>query len=122
MKFIIMVWFAFLARHRPVSTRANPACINMTKKPVTRVQTKLMAILFCPTWFAMSLIVRPFLGSLTVTSLTFPVREPSGSPLARASAGGTGVFAKSVSIIGFGTDGVVAGAVGAAGTAGGGLE
>ena len=49
MKFIIMVWFAFLARQRPVSTIAKPACMNMTRKPETSVQMKLMAILFWPT-------------------------------------------------------------------------
>ena len=31
-----------LGRHRPVSTMAKPACMNMTRKPVTRVQVKLM--------------------------------------------------------------------------------
>ena len=35
-----MVWATFLARMRPVSTSANPACMNMTRKPATRVQTK----------------------------------------------------------------------------------
>ena len=54
MKFIIMVWLAFFARHRPVSTIANPACMNMTRKPQIRVHTKLMAILFCPTWLTKS--------------------------------------------------------------------
>ena len=49
MKFIIMVWLAFFARHSPVSTIAKPACMNMTRKPVTSVQTKLMAIWFWPT-------------------------------------------------------------------------
>ena len=43
MKFIDMVWAAFLARMRPVSTSANPACMNMTRKPATSVQTKLPA-------------------------------------------------------------------------------
>jgi hypothetical protein len=38
-----MVWAAFLARHMPVSTRAKPACMNMTRKPAISVQTKLMA-------------------------------------------------------------------------------
>jgi hypothetical protein len=41
MKFIDMVWAAFLARHNPVSTSAKPACMNMTRKPATNVQTKL---------------------------------------------------------------------------------
>ncbi len=31
MKFIIMVWDADLARVNPVSTSANPACMNMTR-------------------------------------------------------------------------------------------
>ena len=68
MKFIIMVWLAFLARQRPVSTMAKPACMNMTRKPVTSVQTKLIAILFWPTWFTTSPIVRPFFASATATS------------------------------------------------------
>ena len=109
MKFIIMVWLAFLARHRPVSTMANPACMNMTRKPVTRVQTKLMAILFWPTWLAMSPMVRPFalgvlsvMGSATVMSETLPVRLPSGSPLARALASGAGMLLRSASVIGTG--------------------
>ncbi len=48
MKFIIMVWLAFFARQSPVSTIANPACMNMTRKPVTSVQTKLIAMPFWP--------------------------------------------------------------------------
>ena len=40
MKFIEKVCEAFLARMRPVSTRAKPACMNMTRKPATNVQTK----------------------------------------------------------------------------------
>ena len=43
MKFIDMVCAAFFARMRPVSTSANPACMNMTRKPATSVQTKLPA-------------------------------------------------------------------------------
>ncbi len=42
MKFMAMVCDAFLARHMPVSTIANPACMNMTRKPVTIAQTMLM--------------------------------------------------------------------------------
>ena len=41
MKFIDMVCAAFLARMRPVSTSAKPACMNMTRNPATSVQTKL---------------------------------------------------------------------------------
>src|SRR5579859_7272794 len=87
-KFIMMVWLAFLARHRPVSTAAKPACINMTRKPVIRVQTKLIATLFCPTWLRASPKVSPTLGLETVTSFTVPVRPPDASPLAISSAEG----------------------------------
>ena len=41
MKFIDIVWAAFFARMRPVSTSAKPACMNMTRKPAISVQTKL---------------------------------------------------------------------------------
>src|SRR5213592_1960649 len=43
MKFMVMVWAAFLARVKPVSTSAKPACMNITRNPATRVHTKLMA-------------------------------------------------------------------------------
>src|SRR6266496_4864714 len=43
MKFMVMVWAAFLARVKPVSTSAKPACMNITRKPATSVQTKLIA-------------------------------------------------------------------------------
>src|SRR5882757_8720575 len=93
MKFIIMVWFAFLARHRPVSTMANPACMNITRNPVTRVHTKLMATRFCPTWLTASASVTPFVASAGTTSLTVPVLVPPGSPLARSSVeGGCAAF------------------------------
>ncbi len=42
MKFIAITCAAFLARHKPVSTNAKPACMNMTRKPVTSVQTMLI--------------------------------------------------------------------------------
>src|ERR1700682_1322553 len=112
MKFIAMVWAAFLARQSPVSTMANPACMNMTRKPVISVQTKLMAILSWPTWFTRSLIVTPFWPSLTAMSLAVPVSAPSGSPLALASALGTGAAATSASVIGFGVGAAAAGAAG----------
>ena len=63
MKFIIMVWLAFLARHRPVSTMAKPACMNMTRKPATSVQTKLIAMRFWPAWFTRSVRVSGLVGS-----------------------------------------------------------
>jgi hypothetical protein len=37
-KFIAIVWATFLARTSPVSTSANPACMNITRKPATSVQ------------------------------------------------------------------------------------
>ena len=43
MKFIIIVWLAFLARHRPASTTANPACMNMIRKPQSSVQREVDA-------------------------------------------------------------------------------
>src|SRR5882724_2954575 len=46
MKFMVNVWAAFLARVNPVSTMAKPACMNMTRKPVIRVHTKLIATVF----------------------------------------------------------------------------
>jgi len=45
MKFIIMVWATFLARVKPVSARAKPACMNMTRKPVKSVHIMLIATL-----------------------------------------------------------------------------
>jgi len=41
-KFIENVCAAFLARMSPVSTRAKPACMKMTRKPATSTQTKLI--------------------------------------------------------------------------------
>ena len=49
MKFIAMVWAAFLARVSPASAMANPACMNMTRKPQKGIQTKLIATRLCPT-------------------------------------------------------------------------
>src|SRR5882762_11629260 len=43
MKFMVMVCAAFFERVNPVSTSAKPACMNITRKPATSVQTKLMA-------------------------------------------------------------------------------
>src|ERR1700735_4135849 len=43
MKFMAIVWATFLARVRHDSLSANPACMNMTRNPVTRVHTMLSA-------------------------------------------------------------------------------
>src|SRR3954467_9001868 len=88
MKFIIMVWLAFFTRHSPDSTIAKPACMNMTRKPQIKVQTKLIATLFCPTWLPTSPSVTPAFASVTVTSAMLPVRVPPGSPFARSAAVG----------------------------------
>src|SRR5258708_15930488 len=40
-RFIPMVLTAFLARVKPVSTSANPTCMNMTRKAPTSTQTML---------------------------------------------------------------------------------
>ena len=42
--FIDIVCATFLARVKPVSTSANPACMNMTRKPVISVHMMLMPI------------------------------------------------------------------------------
>src|ERR1700685_607376 len=88
MKFIMYVWFAFFTRQRPDSTIANPACMNMTRNPVTSVQIKLAAILFWPTWLATSGSVTPFVESAAGTSLMVPVMVPPGSPLAKSAVVG----------------------------------
>src|SRR4029453_6157095 len=79
MKFIDIVWAAFFARVNPVSTIANPACMNITRKPASNVHTKLMAILLCPTVSITSVSVG-FFASFTVTSAPVPVGAPVGSP------------------------------------------
>src|SRR5262245_28531209 len=79
MKFIDIVWAAFLARVNPVSTIAKPACMNITRKPASSVHTKLMAILLWPTVSITSGRVG-FFGSFTVTSAAVPVVAPVGSP------------------------------------------
>src|SRR5689334_21274097 len=40
-KLIAIVLTAFFARVNPVSTSANPACMNMTRKAATRTQATL---------------------------------------------------------------------------------
>src|SRR5512140_294277 len=54
MKFMVTVWAAFLARVKPVSTMAKPACMNMTRNPATRVQTMLMELVLSATALATS--------------------------------------------------------------------
>src|SRR3989442_4033992 len=106
MKFIDIVWAAFLARQKPVSTSAKPACMNMTRKPVSSVHMRLMAILL---WPAVAITSSSFgaFGSLTTTSLAVPVLSPVGSGTATgAAATGAGAGGGAV---------VAAGSTGAAG-------
>src|SRR5882762_9333270 len=96
MKFIIMVWATFLALVKPVSTRANPACMNMTRKPVTSVHIMLIETLLWPTTSASSASVG-LPASLAVTSPMPRVAVPlvwgfegGGSGVAAAGAAGAG--------------------------------
>src|SRR6266446_6886308 len=81
------VWAAFFALVKPVSTMANPVCMNMTRKPVIRVHVMLIAILLCPT-VSMTSIRVGLAASFTVTSAAVPVTAPVGSgPLGSAGTG-----------------------------------
>src|SRR6266850_7826618 len=86
MKFIIMVWPAFLARVKPVSASAKPACMNMTRKPATSTHTKLIDTRLWPTKSATSSSVG-LPAVLAVTSATPPVAVPAGSGLEGGGAG-----------------------------------
>ncbi len=77
-----------MTRHRPDSTMAKPACMNITRKPHSSVHTKLMAILFWPARLARSPMLRPVFESETGTSVIVPVTVPPGSPACNAAAGG----------------------------------
>src|SRR5689334_18768734 len=89
MKFIIIVCATFLARVKPVSARANPACMNMTRKPVSNVHMRLIDTLLWPTASAISSSVG-LPAVLAVTSATPPVAVPPGSGF---DGGGAGVGA-----------------------------
>src|SRR6266511_2632126 len=82
MKLVIITWAAFFLRQKPVSTRAKPACMNITRNPVTRVQAKLMAILFLPT-ASVTAFAWP---CSTPMSAELPVTSPQGSPAAELDA------------------------------------
>ena len=47
-KFIAIVCATFLDRVRPVSSKAKPACMNITMKPQSNVQTRLVEMLSWP--------------------------------------------------------------------------
>ena len=45
-RLVLTTWAACLARQKPVSTRANPACMKMTSAAPMTIQTRL------PDWMA----------------------------------------------------------------------
>ncbi len=76
MKFIVIVWAAFLARVKPVSARAKPACMNITRKPATSVQTKFSDTRVCPRAAPISSSVglpATFDGTLAIPPVLSPV-------------------------------------------------
>ena len=80
--FIAIVWAAFLARQRPVSTIAKPACMNITRKPASKVHTMLIEIKL---WAMRS--YRSALVSLPGTSFPFSgVPSPPGLAQTPAAA------------------------------------
>ena len=65
-----IVWATFFARVRPVSTSANPACMNITRKPVTSVQTMFSAV-----WPERTIVLSsaiPLFNSATLGSTNLP--------------------------------------------------
>src|SRR5882672_430141 len=86
MKFIIMVCATFLARVKPVSTSANPACMNMTRKPVSSVHITLIETRLWPANSATSASVG-LPASLAVPSPMPPVAVPAGSGFDGGGAG-----------------------------------
>src|SRR5437773_5278825 len=76
MKFMVMVWLAFLARVKPVSTSAKPACMNITRKPATSVQTKLIDVPVSATALATSSI---FGGAASAASATAGMRSSAAN-------------------------------------------
>ena len=78
MKFMLIVWAAFLARQNPVSTMAKPACMNMTRKPASSVQTMLIDDLVVADGVH-HLGQVGAAGFFTGTSLAVPVVAPVGS-------------------------------------------
>src|SRR5258706_13141869 len=59
MKFMVIVWPAFLARVKPVSTSAKPACMNITRNPASSVHTKLIEVELAAVWVATESILAP---------------------------------------------------------------
>src|SRR4029450_11316996 len=93
MKFMLIVWAAFLARQSPVSTSANPACMNMTRKPVISVQIMLMEKRLWTIRSYRSLVPRDA-GVSPFPSLAGPAHTPAEPPVGSGQVGLLGsVFA-----------------------------
>jgi hypothetical protein len=45
-RFMEMTWAAFLARHNPATTKANPACIRITSTPANTTNVRFMDTVF----------------------------------------------------------------------------
>jgi hypothetical protein len=78
MKFMAKVCPAFFARHMPVSTIAKPACMNMTKKPVTIAQTMLIENRLCA--------MRSYRSPVVSAEGTSPLPSPAGVAQTPAAA------------------------------------
>src|SRR3989475_3969961 len=100
MKFIIIVWATFFARVTPVSTRAKPACMNMTRNPVMSVHMMLMATRLWPAKSATSTSVG-LPASLAVTSAMPPVAVPPGSGFGGGAGAGAAAAAGAAGGAGF---------------------
>src|SRR5881227_3070549 len=90
--FIIIVWAAFFARVKPVSTRAKPACMNSTRMPPSISQVMLIDVRFFSTCDATSSAEGLSFadGAFDVSWIRLltwvPVLDPSLSPLAAIAA------------------------------------
>jgi hypothetical protein len=85
MKFMVAVWAAFFARVNPTSTIAKPACMNITRKPATRVHTKLIAIPLAAA-AAFAALARESAAEATAGAA---VEAESGAACAKSAAGAT---------------------------------
>ena len=78
MKFMNIVCPAFLARQKPVSASANPACMNITRKPVMSTQMKLDA-----SRFSFTLLARLTANGSVVFAVSYSccVMSPGARPI-----------------------------------------
>ena len=72
MKLVAMTCAALLARHRPHSTSAKPACMNITRKPVMSVHMILRVTLLWATFLT---------SSLSAAMVFSPLESIPGSPV-----------------------------------------